>query len=109
MKIQRRVGMTFRQLLPTGKEGAVLAGLLGLFYLLHGALVRPEALPHTFGPILPSGQSTRWSSCIIGQPEKRTGLHCWDFRLHPSNRAELEMDHLFLGNAYPQCSILHFL
>jgi hypothetical protein len=41
-----------RQLLPAGKEAAVLAGLLGLLYLLSGIFTRPEAMPHTIGPHL---------------------------------------------------------
>lgn len=52
LKIQVRHQLTFRQLLPAGKEAAVLAGLLGLLYLLQGIFVRPEALPRTIGPHL---------------------------------------------------------
>ena len=50
--IQRRHPFTFRQLLPSGKEAAVLAGLLGLLYLLSVLFTRPEAMPHTIGPHL---------------------------------------------------------
>ena len=50
--IQRRHAFTFRQLLPAGKEAAVLAGLLGVLYLLNGLFTRPEAMPHTIGPHL---------------------------------------------------------
>ena len=50
--IQLRHAFTLRQLLPAGKEAAVLAGLLGLLYLLSGIFTRPEAMPHTIGPHL---------------------------------------------------------
>jgi hypothetical protein len=50
--VQRKHALTFRQLLPAGKEAAVLAGLLGLLYLLSGLFTRPEAMPHTIGPHL---------------------------------------------------------
>lgn len=43
---------TLRDLLPSGKEGGILAGLLLLFYLVFGALIRPEALPRNLGPHL---------------------------------------------------------
>ena len=50
--IQRRYAFTFRQLLPSGKEAGVLAGLLGLLYVLSAIFTRPEALPHTLAPHL---------------------------------------------------------